>query len=86
MIKSKKNLMDAFLKNVTNNSNKIEYTEFISALIEKKEYLKEETLMEIFKNLDKNGNGKINKDDLKNVLNINFFKHFFYFIFFQKFL
>ena len=53
----------------TNNSNKIEYTEFISALIEKKEYLKEETLMEIFKTLDKNGNGKINKDDLKNVLN-----------------
>ena len=53
----------------TNNSNKIEYTEFISALIEEKEYLKEETLMEIFKTLDKDGKGKINKNDIKKVLN-----------------
>ena len=52
----------------TNNSNQIEYTEFISALIEKKEYLKEEKLIEIFKTLDKDGNGKINKDEVKKVL------------------
>ena len=52
----------------SNNSNKIEYTEFISALIEKKEYLKEEKLLEIFKTLDKDGNGKINKDEMKKVL------------------
>ena len=52
-----------------NNSNNIEYSEFISALIEKKEYLKEETLMEIFKTLDKDKKGKINKDDIKKILN-----------------
>ena len=51
-----------------NNSNKIEYTEFISALIEKKEYLKEEKLLEIFKTLDKDGNGKISKNEIKNIL------------------
>ena len=52
----------------TNNSNKIEYTEFISALIGKKKYLKEEKLLEIFKTLDKDGNGKITKDEIKKVL------------------
>ena len=52
----------------TNNSNQIEYTEFISALIEKKEYLKEEKLLEIFKTLDKDGNGRISKDEIKKVL------------------
>ena len=35
----------------------------------KKEYLKEETLMEIFKTLDKDNKGKINKDDIKKILN-----------------
>ena len=51
-----------------NNSNKIEYTEFISSLIEKKEYLQEEKLLEIFKTLDKDGNGKITKNEIKKVL------------------
>ena len=52
-----------------NNSNKIEYTEFISSLISKKEFLKEEKLLEIFKTLDKDGNGTISKEEIKNVLN-----------------
>ena len=66
----KENEIEKMFKEIDiNNSNKIEYTEFISALIEKKEYLKEETLMEIFKTLDKGNKGKINKDDIKKVLN-----------------
>ena len=52
----------------TNNSNKIEYNEFITALIDKKEYLKEEKLFEIFQTLDKDQNGKINKNEIKTVL------------------
>ena len=52
----------------TNNSNRIEYTEFITALIDKKEYLKEEKLFEIFQTLDKDQDGKINKDEIKTVL------------------
>ena len=52
----------------TNNSNKIEYNEFITALIDKKEYLKEEKLFEIFQTLDKDQDGKINKDEIKTVL------------------
>ena len=53
----------------TNNSNKIEYTEFITAAIERNEYLKEERLLDIFKTLDKDGTEKINKDEIKKVLN-----------------
>ena len=53
----------------TNNSRRIEYTEFISAAIEKNEYLKEERLLDIFKMLDKDQSGKISKDDIKKALN-----------------
>ena len=53
----------------TNKSRRIEYTEFISAAIEKKEFLKEEKLLDIFKLLDKDKSGKISKKDIKSVLN-----------------
>ena len=53
----------------TNNSRRIEYTEFLSAAMEKNEYLKEERLLDIFKMLDKDGSGKITKDDIKKILN-----------------
>ena len=53
----------------TNNSKRIEYTEFISAAMEKKEYLKEEKLLDIFKMLDKDQTGKISKEDIKKALN-----------------
>lgn len=53
----------------TNNSQKIEYTEFISAAIENNEFLKEEKLYDVFKILDKDKNGKISKSELKKALN-----------------
>ena len=53
----------------TNNSQSIEYTEFISAAIEKNEFLKEEKLIDVFKILDKDKNGKISKNELKKALN-----------------
>ena len=53
----------------TNKSRRIEYTEFISAAIEKNEFLKEEKLLDLFKTLDKDGSGKISKSDIKKVLN-----------------
>ena len=53
----------------TNNSKRIEYTEFISAAIEKNEFLKEERLLDIFKALDKSRTGRINKSDIKKALN-----------------
>ena len=53
----------------TNNSKRIEYTEFISAAIEESQYLKEERLLDLFKMLDKDQSGKISKDDIKKALN-----------------
>ena len=53
----------------TNKSKRIEYTEFISAAIEKNEFLKKEKLLDIFKLLDKDKSGKISKSDIKKVLN-----------------
>ena len=53
----------------TNNSQEIEYTEFISAAIENNEFLKEEKLYDVFKILDKKKKKKISKNELKKALN-----------------
>ena len=73
-LKSNKELNNEEIENLfkgidTNNSKKIEYTEFISAAFEEKEYLKEEKLLITFKVFDKDGTGKISKDDIKKILN-----------------
>ncbi len=52
----------------TNYSQKIEYSEFISAAIENIQYIKEEKLLDLFKVLDKDKSGKISKNDLKKAL------------------
>ena len=62
-------IMQIFKGIDTNNSKRIEYTEFISAAIEKNEFLKEERLLDIFKASDKSATGKISKSDIKKVLN-----------------
>jgi calcium-dependent protein kinase len=57
----------------TDNSGKIDYTEFLAATMEKSLYMKEEKLMMTFKMLDLDGNGKISKAELKIVLGGFFF-------------
>lgn len=54
----------------TDKSGRIDYTEFIAATLEQKSYLKEERLYEAFKAFDKNGSGKISKDEIMNVLKL----------------
>jgi len=61
----------------TDNSGKIDYTEFLAATMEKSLYMKEEKLMMTFKMLDLDGNGKISKAELKIVLGGFFFINFF---------
>jgi len=52
----------------TDKSGVINYTEFLASTIDQKIYLKEEKLYEAFKNFDKDGNGKISIDEVKNTL------------------
>ena len=66
---NKEDIIKLFKGIDTNNSRRIEYTEFLSAAMEKNDYLKEERLLDIFKMLDKDGSGKISKDDIKKILN-----------------
>jgi calcium-dependent protein kinase len=54
----------------TNNSGEIEYTEFISATIEKNIYLNENKLKEAFKYFDLDGNGKINREEIIKILKV----------------
>ena len=52
----------------TDNSGNIEYTEFISACIEKNIYLNEEKLKEAFKLFDADGSGKISRAEIEKIL------------------
>ena len=61
--------IEEIFKSIDNNNNKrIEYTEFISAMMEQSTYCKEEKLIDIFRMLDKDGSGRISKNEIKNVL------------------
>ena len=55
----------------TDNSGNIEYTEFISASIEKNIYLNEEKLKDAFKLFDADGNGKISRAEIGIILHLD---------------
>ena len=67
---SEEEIQNIFKKIDTNKNKKLEYTEFISAIIDKDIYLNKGKLREVFDAIDKNKNGKISKIDIKNVLNL----------------
>ncbi len=54
----------------TDKNNKIDYTEFLAATLEKKTFLKEERLYEAFSMLDKDNDGKITKEELISILKL----------------
>ena len=64
-----KEINDIFNSIDLNNSKRIEYTEFITAMLEESSYCKEEKLIEIFRVLDKDESGKISKNEIKQALN-----------------
>ena len=57
-----------FLSLDTDKNGQIGYTEFLASIISERTYLNEERLYEAFVNLDKNGSGKISKDEIKTVI------------------
>jgi calcium-dependent protein kinase len=52
----------------TDNSGNIEYTEFISACLEKNLYLNEQKLKDAFKLFDADNSGKISRAEIEKVL------------------
>lgn len=68
---TEKEIQNIFKKIDTNKNKKLEYTEFISAIIDKDIYLNKGKLREVFDAIDKNKNGKISKIDIRNVLNLD---------------
>mmetsp|Transcript_37169 Transcript_37169/g.118283 ORF Transcript_37169/g.118283 Transcript_37169/m.118283 type:complete len:509 (-) Transcript_37169:43-1569(-) len=52
----------------TDGSGIIDYTEFLAATLDKKQYLQEDACWSAFRTFDQNGDGKISKDELKVVL------------------
>ena len=62
-------LCELFKSIDVDKNGKIDYTEFLAATLQKKFYLKEERLYEAFCSFDKDGCGKIRKEELMKVLN-----------------
>jgi len=52
----------------TDRNGTINYTEFVAAAMERSIYLRQDRLIDTFKLLDKDGNGKITAEELKEVL------------------
>merc|ERR1712151_260775 len=52
----------------SDGSGQIDYTEFIAATLEKKQYLEESTVWAAFRVFDRNGDGKISPEELRHVL------------------
>jgi calcium-dependent protein kinase len=51
-----------------NNSNKIEYTQFVAGIINSQVYLNQQKLVQTFQILDSNSNGHISVDDLQKII------------------
>ena len=64
-----KEINDIFKSIDLDNSKRIDYTEFISAMMEQNMYCEEEQLINTFKMLDKDNSGKISKEEIKKALN-----------------
>lgn len=65
-------IMKVFNKLDADKNGSIEYTEFIAASMTQKMYLKEEKIYQAFKLFDKNGDGFITQDEIKEVLGSKF--------------
>jgi len=61
--------LQEILKHIdADGSGQVDYTEFLAAAMDKKVYLKEETVWAAFRVFDRDGDGKITQAELKQVL------------------
>jgi len=80
IIEMKSGLADAGLKDIppdleqilkdvdVDGSGIIDYTEFLAATLDKKQFVKEDVLWSAFRTFDRNGDGKISKEELQDVI------------------
>jgi len=62
--------LQAILEEVdSDGSGVIDYTEFLAATLDKKVYMKEDVCWQAFRIFDRNGDGKIDKAEISNILN-----------------
>ena len=73
LVENEKELRNAFHSVDIDHNNKIDYTEFLAANLDKKIYLKEEKLKEAFRTFDRNDTGAIKKEDIIRVLKLDKF-------------
>merc|ERR1712070_374776 len=61
--------LEQIMKDIdADGSGEIDYTEFLSASLDKRAYLQENVCWQAFKTFDRNNDGKISQDELKIVL------------------
>jgi calcium-dependent protein kinase len=65
---SEKDILDAMKVIDANGNGLIDYTEFIAACLHSYSYLQDTQLRAAFSFFDKDGNGTINRDELREVL------------------
>ena len=73
LVENEQELRNAFHSVDVDHNNKIDYTEFLAANLDKKIYLKEEKLKEAFRTFDRNDTGSIKKEDIIRVLKLDKF-------------
>ena len=70
LVENEEELRKGFQSVDTDHNNKIDYTEFLAANLDKKIFLKEEKLKEAFRTFDINDSGAIKKEDIIRVLKL----------------
>ena len=61
----------------TDKNGKINYTEFIASTLDSEYFGSERHLKSVFKMLDKDGNGTVERDELQEMLESKFFTYVF---------